>query len=290
MTNIFNPEVSSFDLTSILPTLVGVLVFTREHGSRLGRRYFLFSLSVAVAIDFLPAMGIETVIVGYIPIAIFVFVMGYAIIRYRLVDLTPELAASTILHTMPGGAIVTDRTGVIRIANEAAETVLEIGRRRLIDRPIMELAEHHDVLAACAPMPRSLRSIESHWQTQSGDSRTVNIQRSTLRDHFGVRLGVVSILLDITDQKIAERELRHIALHDTLTSLPSRKLFFDRFKEINDSYGRDAGDTVLRVPYGDHSVPIEVSAGYAVWPDDAVTAESIVSIADQRMYEQKRRS
>ena len=80
---------------------------------------------------------------------------------------------------------------------------------------------------------------------------------------------------DITDRKRAEEQLVHDALHDALTGLPNRVLFMDRlaqifkralrrkdydfavyffdldrFKFVNDSYGHEAGDELLRAIAG----------------------------------------
>ena len=80
----------------------------------------------------------------------------------------------------------------------------------------------------------------------------------------------VGTLINVTEQKKAEERLLHDAVHDNLTGLPNRELFLDRlsnvmnmargesrlhpivfiididrFKQVNDSLGMSAGDTIL---------------------------------------------
>jgi diguanylate cyclase (GGDEF)-like protein/PAS domain S-box-containing protein len=81
---------------------------------------------------------------------------------------------------------------------------------------------------------------------------------------------IVGTLMDVTEAKIAEERLLHDAVHDNLTGLPNRELFFDRvdaaltlarsdnrirpaiisididrFKQINEAAGLSAADSIL---------------------------------------------
>ena len=86
----------------------------------------------------------------------------------------------------------------------------------------------------------------------------------------GEVIRVVGTLADITESKISEDRMLHDSVHDNLTGLPNRELFFDRletalrnaratglqrpsviaidldrFRQINDAAGMAAGDSVL---------------------------------------------
>jgi diguanylate cyclase (GGDEF)-like protein len=108
---------------------------------------------------------------------------------------------------------------------------------------------------------------ESEFTLQRKDGSVVAVDISL--GPFGA--DIVAVIRDVTDRVRMEHALEHRALHDPLTDLANRTLFFDRlsqsinaahrdrskmavvmldldgFKAINDAHGHAFGDDVLRM-------------------------------------------
>jgi diguanylate cyclase (GGDEF)-like protein/PAS domain S-box-containing protein len=179
-----------------------------------------------------------------------------------------------LVELLPDGIVLYTENKIVYVNPAGTRLLGELKPGGIVGRPILDVIHpqnREEVQEGLRRLDRGDACLAwKEVRLEGVDGRELDAEISAFPLTLKGKRAVQLIFRDVTDRKIAAQKLERMALLDSLTGLPNRALFFDRFqqalasarrnktifalfyldldgfKRVNDTLGHDAGDRLLK--------------------------------------------
>ncbi len=197
----------------------------------------------------------------------------------------------SVIAASPDALIITDGRGRCTHWNPAAEQLFGRSEPEMIGAPLSLLVGPESQLALArvlgeASVGAAVRWPDATWRSATGDPCEVDVTIGPVLDSFGVRVGLVALARDVSEQRAASAALReaHEALEVRAGELGSAN---DRLAAFASTLSHDLMQPVSALAgfltLLEHGAP-ELSDEHRTWLDGAVRGKDRVAKAIDALY------
>jgi diguanylate cyclase (GGDEF)-like protein/PAS domain S-box-containing protein len=230
------------------------------------------------AVDFIVTPVVPEVLRAKVSIFVGLFAQSEELQRSVQALRDTEASSRVVLDNVADGIVTADESGLIESANRSAQALFGYREEELIGQPFTVLIAltRRDEFRGLERRPagllaegdRPLRATETFGCREDGSTFAMEVEHCEVNLRGGGSW--LAFVRDISERKAYTAGLEHQALHDELTGLANRTLFgvhvlqalasakrtsepravlvldLDGFKRVNDAFGHDHGDSLLK--------------------------------------------